>query len=218
MRDLPACLKCGLIHERDGRPTCAAHRRDGGPCRRWPKKGLTVCRQCGGAAPQVQAAAARRQARAELEQEVRALGVPDDIDPVRGLLREIAQTAGELEWLRQLIVVEAGADAEALFRGTRYLRRKDGPLGQETVTEVGPALSVKMQTYERWKRIFAQLVQVALAHNIAQAQIDIAERDAEMHGALVAAALDAAGVTGDQRVAAIGAARSRFLARYGGAA
>lgn len=218
MRDLPACLKCGQIHERDGRPTCAAHRRDGGPCRRWPKKGLTVCRQCGGAAPQVQAAAARRQARAELEQEVRALGVPDDVDPVRGLLREIAQTAGELEWLRHLVVAESGADADDLFQGVRYTRTKTTPDGPEVTTEHGPGLSVKMQTYERWKRLYVEQVRVALAHDIAQAQIDVIEREAEMHGALVAAALDAAGVTGDQRVVAIGAARSRFMARYGGAA
>lgn len=202
---------------------CGRKNRAGQPCglpEGWGTghPGVGPCKMHGGRAPRVEAKYAREREAAALVAEVRALGIPDDIDPVRGLLREIAQTAGELEWLRQLIVVEAGADADDLFQGVRYTRRKTTPNGPEVTTEDGPGLSVKMQTYERWKRIFAQLVQVALAHNIAQAQIDIAERDAEMHGALVAAALDAAGVTGDKRVVAIGAARSRFVARYGGAA
>jgi hypothetical protein len=150
-----------------------------------------------------------------LERDVQALGIPDTVDPVTGLLHEIAATAGELQWLRQLVRAEANEDVEALFQGTKYVRRKDGPDGLETVTEFGPGLSVKVQMYERWKKAYAELVRIALAHDIAQAQIDVAEREAETLGALVAAALDAAGVEGDLRVAAIEAARGRFLARYG---
>lgn len=207
-------------------PRCGRKNRGGTPCGQpagWGTNhfGTGPCKLHGGKSPRLEAKAAAEQARAELEAEVRALGIPDTVDPVTGLLNEIAVTAGELQWLRQLVRAEAAASEQAsdgLFYGERYVRHKRTPDGTETTTEAGPGLSVKMQTYERWKKAYAELVRIALAHDIAQAQIDIAEREAETFGALVAAALDAAGVTGDARVVALEAARGRYLARFGGTA
>ena len=154
-----------------------------------------------------------------LERDVRALGVPVHVPPAQGLLDEIAQTLGELQWLRSILLAEGERDPDTLFRGTRSVKRVDDGQGQVTTTsEAGPGQSVKLQTYIQWKRIYREQVTVALAHGIAERQIEIAERMAETHGQLVAAALDAAGVQGDQRVTALQAARERFVVLSGGAA
>lgn len=64
------CDRCGQPH-----PWCNGHRKtDGGPCGRRPRKGADVCRQCGGGAPQVQAAAARRRAEQDAAATLARLG------------------------------------------------------------------------------------------------------------------------------------------------
>ena len=72
------CTKCGQVHEH-----CAGHRNDGGPCGRSPRKGARVCHFCGGAAPQVKAAAARRLAEAELELVARRHLDDPDAEPMQ---------------------------------------------------------------------------------------------------------------------------------------
>lgn len=206
---------------------CGANTRQGRPCARGlgegtPHPGIGRCALHGGSTPNHVRAAEleiERRQRAALERDARALGVPRHVPPAEGLLDELAKTLGELEWLRALIVAESERDPEALFRGTRLVKRvDDGAGGVVTTTEAGPGLSVKVQTYERWKRHYAQLVAVALSHGIAERQVELAEQQAETLGALVAAALDSAGVQGPARVQAILAARDRFTLIHGGAA
>ena len=68
------CSQCGEIHER-----CAAHvkngPRRGKPCRRWPKAGTPVCRQCGGGAPQVRRAGQKRVAEVAIRRYLSEVGV-----------------------------------------------------------------------------------------------------------------------------------------------
>ena len=153
-----------------------------------------------------------------LEAHVRSLGIPIRRTR-RGPARRDRPDLGELAWLRQLVPAEAGLLVEVLFRGTRYLRRKVTADGDETTTEAGAGpVDEELQAYERWKRIYADQVRVALAHGIAQTVIYLAEREAETHGALVVAALDAAGEVGEARVLAINTAPKRFAVIHGGAA
>jgi hypothetical protein len=156
-----------------------------------------------------------------LEEAVQALGIPVDHDPVEGLLSELAQTMGELVWLRDLIRakyggVDEGPGMDGMFYGVRSYRvQASEEHGTTETTERGPGLPEELKTYERWKRAYRELVTVALAHGIAERQIEVAEREAETLGQLVAAALDAAGVEGPARALAIGAARDRFTALHG---
>jgi hypothetical protein len=154
-----------------------------------------------------------------LEADMRALGVPIRKPTAQGLLDEIAQALGELEWLRQLIRAEEERDPDALWRGTRLARRVDDGRGTVvTTSEAGPQLSVRMRTYLELRDRYQRMVAVALAHEIDERLIEVAEQRAETLGQLVAAALDAAGVGGDDRARALAAARDRFRLIQGGAA
>jgi hypothetical protein len=91
----PPCLVCtaGAPHAR-----CGGHRKkDGQPCGRWPEKGAPVCRQCGGAAPQVKAKAAERR---EEQRMVAALSTLGEATPVSDPLGSLLRLAGEVQaWL-----------------------------------------------------------------------------------------------------------------------
>jgi hypothetical protein len=147
------------------------------------------------------------------------MGVPITHVPAQGILDRLYKTLGELEWLADQVRIEGGPNADALFRGTRYVRRVEGPDGTVVTSEAGPGMSERLKTYLAWNRLYLAQVQVALTHEVSERQLAAAEREAEVYGQLLAAALDALGVTGeDQRRTAFGAARDRFAVLHGGAA
>lgn len=157
----------------------------------------------------------KKAAKAKLERDMKTLGIPVNVPPAQGLLEEIARTLGEMMWLRSLIIESGERDPEELFVSRRELTRtEDGPLGVTTVQEAerSPAAAVVFEKYLQWKTLYCKEVALALANNIAERQIDMAERMADLHGQLVAAALDGAGATGEARAAGLQAARERFLA------
>ncbi len=86
------------------RPRCAATAKTTGrPCGRSPVPGATVCRYHGGLAPQVQAAARRRVLAAEAAVELAHLGVSIDTTPVEALEAMLAEAAGNVVVLRELV-------------------------------------------------------------------------------------------------------------------
>jgi hypothetical protein len=105
------CVRCGQVHERNGRPTCRAHtRRDGvwRPCRNGPVQGAAVCRFHGGGAPQVQRAAAERQTRDAMDNVLRLVMTNPDPrykgqSPDEQLLDEVARSATVVEWLSERV-------------------------------------------------------------------------------------------------------------------
>lgn len=70
-----SCDKCGQPH-----PRCNGHVRNGAragqPCMRQPKDGGLVCRFCGGASPQVEAARLRRVALRDAKSALGQIGIP----------------------------------------------------------------------------------------------------------------------------------------------
>jgi len=86
----PACEKCGQAHvDAKGRPRCTGHtngptkewpeRPPAGPCRHYPIRGGTVCRNHGGGARQVRAKANKRLAAANLVEEYGAVMDPQRV-------------------------------------------------------------------------------------------------------------------------------------------
>lgn len=82
---------------------CGAKKRSGGECAAPAMKGQRRCARHGGKSPQAKAAAERRlaemEAQRELDNAVTTLGLPQDIDPGKALLDEIARTYGAVKWL-----------------------------------------------------------------------------------------------------------------------
>lgn len=171
---------------RDG-ALCGASTRTGGTCRNiagfrtdHPHSGH--CYLHGGSSP-----SGRRMAQREVAYATaRSLGVPADVDPADGLLALVRETAGLVAWLREQAAALAPDD---LIRGTRYVRRTEGPDGPVTVTEAGPGEHLWSVMYARERRNFADVCAKALAAGVAQRQVQLAEEQGELAGRLVRAIL-----------------------------
>lgn len=95
----------------DDIPRCTATNNRGERCRNRPIRGGTVCSTHGGSAPQVRAAAERRQAEAAADAAVRKLWVGlDQAVPVKDPVASMERLAGALEQL----VDEAGSRVSGL--------------------------------------------------------------------------------------------------------
>lgn len=94
---------------------CKAKKRDGTHCKAWAMKGSTVCRVHGGRAPQVKAAAKRRLALGELENERLRLGVPVKVGNAEALVEMVWEAAGNVAFYRGL--VQQLRTGEALVKG-----------------------------------------------------------------------------------------------------
>lgn len=94
------CDKCGADH--NGR--CKGHRTrrddDGNlvPCKRWAKRGLSVCTNHGGGTKQSKAAAARNLAHQATFTSAMRFGVPRHVDPAEGLIAEYWLSAGLVDF------------------------------------------------------------------------------------------------------------------------
>lgn len=94
---------------------CTGHRRDGARCRRSANRGATVCNSHGGAAPQVRAAAVRRQAEAQAA-EVLGRWVPPlngqsaDVDVVAELARLVARSVSLSDYLTEHLAMMEAAE------------------------------------------------------------------------------------------------------------
>jgi hypothetical protein len=191
------CAKCGQLHTR-----CGGHRkRDGQPCGRPPRTGAKVCPVHGGGAPQVKAAADRRVAEEQARKQINRILDDPDAAPVTDALGALARLAGRLEHA----VDEIGRRASDLRS-----------VGVQTVAG-GEQLRAELQLWDKLLGHQVRSLDMLVKHGYAERQIAMAEREAEMHGQLVAVALDAAGVAGQARAAGIAASRERFLLLAGGA-
>lgn len=132
----------------EGRQCTATSKQSGERCRRAPIKGGTVCKIHGGGSSRVQAAADRRLAEVEMQDAVKTLGLPVDIDPAKALLDEIAYTYGHVQWLRGK-VQELGA--RELTWGVTQKDDGIGPQGPVDMTteKSGPNVWYQMYLTER---------------------------------------------------------------------
>lgn len=107
MTDILPCTQCGKPHVAyDGQPGCKGHKsgQPDEPCTKRSMKGSTVCRNHGGALPQVRKAAASRLATQRAEQIMATLGAhPTDTDPVEGLHLVICWSRTHMDWLRERV-------------------------------------------------------------------------------------------------------------------
>jgi hypothetical protein len=171
--NLKRCARCGQPHTR-----CAGHvkngPRKGQPCMRHPKRGATVCRQCGGNAPQVIAAAERR---VELEEAAKAVvtyGLPIDISPTEALLEEVRWTAGHVAWLRQRVQETEQQQLTVGVAGQRI-----DPGGGKTV-KIKTAPNVWLDLYAAERRHLVDVCAAALRAGIEERQIRLAERHGQL--------------------------------------
>lgn len=158
---------------------CGAKNRQGGPCQRpagWgtPSK-VGRCKLHGGATP-----AGRKHAqRLELEQSCQTLGIPVQTSPAEALLGEIRETAGNVEYYRALVQElqsHPGTDETGEERSAIY-----GPTFHQSGVPTGEAKPhVLVQLYNDERKHLAATTVAALRVGIAQQQVELASRQAEL--------------------------------------
>lgn len=98
------CERKGLVHEKNGKPTCHGHRKsDGQCCGNFPINGSTVCRKHGGAAGQVKRKAAEVVQAEVLRAEALRIGIPIDVEHGEAMVALVREAAGNVEFYRQLV-------------------------------------------------------------------------------------------------------------------
>jgi hypothetical protein len=158
------------------------------PCERPAIAGGKVCPAHGGKAPRVKAKAA-------VIAEVMRWGLGDTkVDPGETLLRLVSQSAARAErYAAELeqFVEQHGGDLAAALVGDTLVLDKDG--GTVKVGEYVRGLA-QLEAAERDR--CANMATKAIAAGLAERQVRLAERQAEVLAELIEAALAGAGVTG----------------------
>ena len=112
----------------DARPRCTGTATTTGErCKKPPMKGSTVCAKHGGKAPQVMAAAKRRQEQERAERAVATFGLPRDVDPHTALIEELHRTAGHVAWLHEKISTGDSSDLVQQEGGGEFTDPYDRP-------------------------------------------------------------------------------------------
>jgi hypothetical protein len=176
------CSQCGQTHER-----CIAHNKSGGPCGRIPPDGADVCLNHGAGAPQVKEAAAQRVQLAIARRECDRLGIPIEIDPTEALLREVWETAGNVEFYRMLVqqLPTHPEDDELTFdeKGDpRYERGEPGIYGRTYHVSGVPTGEGKrhilVQMYDDERKHLVEVTGVAIRLGIEKRRVDLEENRA----------------------------------------
>lgn len=164
-------------------PKCGRKSRvTGEPCKRTAGPAGSPCRYHGGAAPQVKAAAARR----ELDADVRRVLADMDVSVIADPLTELGKLAGQ---------VVAYKDALArLVNDLTAIRYEDAKGGEQLRAEV----AVFNLALAECRQVLVSVARLNIDERLAR----ISERQTETLQEAVAAGLVAAGVTGEQATAA----------------
>ena len=160
----------------DDRHCVARARRTGRRCKRFPVPGATVCALHGGRAPQVMAAAARRQAARAALRAVETFGLPREVDPHTALAEELHRAAGAVDWLGA-VVAELPTD------------------------DVTSSAYVGLWQEERDR--LARVAKTCHEVGIEERRVRIAEATGAQLASVMRAVLDRLGLTDEQRSAAL---------------
>lgn len=183
----PVCKDCGQVHQR-----CDAHKKRTGktePCMRWPEKGGTVCRICGGGAPQVKAAAARRMFEATTAKNVAAIldryedELGDDwVDPSEALMTVVKRCALMVRMYGDLVKTLQAQSADMFD----LVKDEDGNVSRDWHSiehqglvipgaQGGMALHPYELAHMKWTGELRTSAKVALDAGIEERQVRIAE-------------------------------------------
>lgn len=171
------CPECGFVHivqngTQKGRFACVGHVRH--PIRRActnpPMTGQNVCNYHGGAARQNRAAGQRRVAKVKVVAQLARMGIPVETTPEDALLGQVAEAAGNVEFLREQV---QGLDA---LHGPNHL-------GDQMA-------HVVVQLYGEWADRLTRFAKMAIDAGIAERQVRIAERQGALLADFVRTLLD----------------------------
>lgn len=140
---------------------------------RQPKRGAKVCRGCGGGAPQVRKAAARRRAEEDAKERLKGMGKPVPHNLSQGVLDEIFWLKGSILFIKEQI---EDIDPEAIVWGvTDYSDKTGGEDWGVKVTEKA-AVNIWVKLLQEQQKLYLEFVTKAHAMGIEERRIKLAEQ------------------------------------------
>lgn len=177
---------------------CTAHTSAGRPCRNPPVKGAKVCRMHGGSAPQVKRAADRRVALQGITKEAARLGQMVDVDPLQAIVEMVREAAANVAAYRLAI---EGLDIDVSHQGAVAVPQSFDEKGKRD-----PALAhILVELYNSERERLVRFSKMALDAGIEVKRLELAQEQASLVADAIRAAVDASGVTGDAKRAALAA-------------
>ena len=178
---------------------CGAKKRDGKSCGAPRVKGAKRCWRHGSKAPQVANAAAKRVKAAEakeiMERAVVTLGLPQDIDPGKALLDEIARTYGAVLWLEGKV---RELEPDQLVWGKAQHEEGFNDKGNVDVTTHKADFNVWYRLYTEERDRLARVASLALKAGIEERRVKLAESQGELVAQAIRSILDALHLTPEQ--------------------
>lgn len=168
----------------------------GQQCRRSAIKGATVCGHHGGNAPQVRAAAARREAQARLERFAAKFATPDDVTPEQALLGQVALAAGMVNYCQGVI---ADLEPRAMTFGISKVQDQQsgqGRQGRDTTYESG--VNPWLELLDKWHKNLVSAAFTAIKAGIEERRVQLAEREGELFAGAIRQILDSLHLTPEQ--------------------
>ena len=176
----------------NGRTICGAKKKDLNPCGAPPAKGGVRCGKHGGKSPQALKAAERRlaeqEAQRELDNTIVTLGLPQDVDPAKALLDEIARSYGIVQWLQAKVRELEPDDLVWGLAETQAGIGKDGPIDTKTHRA---EFSAWYQLYMTERKHLVAVSAAALKAGVEARRIALAERQGDMVATALRRVLDA---------------------------
>lgn len=183
----------------DGKLICGAKKKNLEPCGAPPLKGGKRCRNHGGASQQAKAAADRRlaemEAQRELDKAVVTLGLPQDIDPGKALLDEIARTYGAVKWLEAKV---RELEPDQLVWGVTQTEVGVGPEGLIDKTTEKAEFNAWYRLYCEERDRLSRVAALALKAGIEERRIKLAESQGDLVAQAIRSILDALNLTPQQ--------------------
>lgn len=182
-----------------GKLICGAKKRDGDPCGAPPPRGGKRCVRHGGKAPAAMKAAAARVAEQEaketMEKAIVTLGLPQDIDPAKALLDEIARAHGIVLWLQEKV---RELEPDELIWGKVETQQGIGPQGPVDTTTERAEFHAWYQLYMAERKHLVAVSAAALKAGVEERRVKLAEAQGDIIAKAIRAILNALNLTPQQ--------------------
>ena len=181
---------------------CSKHRRTGEPCKAFALAGTDYCWYHGGASATATGHAQQKKALIGAQLMSNTYGEPVAVDPVTGLLEEVARTNGHIKWLQEKLLTEDPDEfAEHAWRRSAGEANNTtrGPTARDMKHMPKAYAAVWLDLYQRERQHFLKACVSAVGANAAERFARLMDAQGELIGLAIRRILEDLTLTEEQQ-------------------